>query len=407
MTDLSVSVVVVSRGRPAALRRCLTGLGQLYYPRFEVIVVADPQGLSAITDWSGQIKTVGFDEANISAARNLGIAQAAGDIVAFIDDDAVPEPTWLDYLAAAFASPDVSAAGGFVRGRNGISFQWKARVAQSDATTRDLPVDEQQVTIHQNAPGRAAKTEGTNMAVRRDILARMGGFDPAFRFYLDETDLNLRLGMAETRTAFVPLAQVHHGFAASARRRDDRVPLSLFEIGASHAAFLRRHGAGLDALALRDAERAAQRARLLRHMVAGRLEPRDVGRLLDGFDSGWIDGAARPMEALPEIGVAETDFLPMTVRTGRGHRVMSGRRRDRKALLQEAEQAVAAGERITLVILSHTARRHRVQFTDGGVWLQSGGQFGASNRDENSFRLWRFDDRVHQEISNLSHLRKI
>ena len=97
--DLSVSVIVVSRGRPKALLRCLTGLGQVLYPAFEIIVVADPAGMTALQpDWAGRIKAVGFDQPNISAARNLGVAQAAGDIVAFIDDDAVPEPGWLIHL---------------------------------------------------------------------------------------------------------------------------------------------------------------------------------------------------------------------------------------------------------------------------------------------------------------------
>ncbi|WP_372887787.1 glycosyltransferase family 2 protein, partial [Shimia sp.] len=127
MSQSPVSVVIVSRGRPQALARCLTGLSQQTHPSFETIVVADPSGCAAVNDgaFSGLVKLVAFDEANISAARNLGIARAAGELVAFIDDDAVPEPTWLAHLVAPFDSdPEVMAAGGFVRGRNGISFQW-------------------------------------------------------------------------------------------------------------------------------------------------------------------------------------------------------------------------------------------------------------------------------------------
>ena len=129
MTDLPVSVVIVSRGRPAALQRCLTGVSQLQYAPFEVIVVADPDGIAAARkmDFAAHLKLVAFDKANISAARNLGIAQAAGEIVAFIDDDAVPEPQWLRYLVAPSRQSDVAAMGGFVRGRNGISYQWRAQ----------------------------------------------------------------------------------------------------------------------------------------------------------------------------------------------------------------------------------------------------------------------------------------
>ncbi|MEO0704037.1 MAG: glycosyltransferase family A protein, partial [Pseudomonadota bacterium] len=101
MSDaLPVSVVVVSRDRPDALRRCLEGVAQLQYPTFEVVVVADAAGVAAAQQMplADNLKIVPFERANISQARNLGISQAAGEIVAFIDDDAVPEPSWLSYL---------------------------------------------------------------------------------------------------------------------------------------------------------------------------------------------------------------------------------------------------------------------------------------------------------------------
>ena len=126
MVGPSVSVVVVSRGRPDALDLCLTGLSQLDHPRIEVIAVTCPRGAAAVDarDDSARIKCIPFDAANISAARNAGIVAAAGDIVAFIDDDAVAEPSWLRHLTAPFDDPGIAATGGFVRGRNGIGFQW-------------------------------------------------------------------------------------------------------------------------------------------------------------------------------------------------------------------------------------------------------------------------------------------
>src|SRR5690606_23264203 len=162
------------------------------------------------------------------------------------DDDAVPEPTWASRLAAPFAHPRVGAAGGFVRGRNGISFQWRALAVDHLGQDHPLEVDPEGVSLHEGTATRAVKTQGTNCAFRRAGWLAAGGFDPAFRFYLDEADVNLRLAAAGHLTAVVPRAEVIHGFAASARRRADRVPADLTDIGASTAVFLRRHAPGAD-----------------------------------------------------------------------------------------------------------------------------------------------------------------
>ena len=259
MTRTSVSVVVVSRARPDALTRCISGLAQVQYQPFEIIVVADPSGIEAVEklDCAESLKLVPFDTPNISAARNAGIDVAAGDIVAFIDDDAVPEPTWLHYLIAPFEQSDVAATGGFVIGRNGISFQWKSRMINALGHTTPIEIPQDHATVLHPPKGSAVKTEGTNMAVRRDVLAALGGFDPAYHFYLDETDLNMRLAQAGHATALCPRAMVHHGFAASTRRRKDRVPADLFDIGASWAVFARK--------IIPETERRAHWAEIVRH----------------------------------------------------------------------------------------------------------------------------------------------
>ena len=176
MSDaLSVSVVVVSRDRPDALRRCLEAIAQLQYPTFEVVVVADQAGFAAAQamPFADNLKIVSFDLANISQARNLGISHAAGEVIAFIDDDAVPEPSWLTFLTAPFAKDEVACVGGFVRGRNGISYQWRARSVDSRGATTPLDVSMTRATVFKPKGGRAIKTEGTNMAVRRDVLVAL------------------------------------------------------------------------------------------------------------------------------------------------------------------------------------------------------------------------------------------
>lgn len=409
MSVTPVSVVVVSRGRPALLARCLTGIAQLWYDPYEIIVVADPGGVQAVRamGWADRVKLVAFDRPNISAARNLGIAQAAGELVAFIDDDAVPEPAWLDHLAAAFHDPDVGAAGGYVRGRDGLRFQWQANLVNPMGEDVALAAPGEAPFTPAPPPGHAVKTEGTNSAFRRALVSEMGGFDPGFRFFHDETDLNMRLAAAAVATVIVPRAQVHHGYAPSARRQADTAPRSLFEIGASKALFLRKHaetGAIPGALSR---FRSTQRARLVRHMVAGGLEPRDVEKLMRDLEAGIADGATRAITPLTRLAAPTQPFLAFRSTATSGRAVcLSGRVWQKAKLDRQARAHVEKGDVTTVMRFSPTARRHRMRFRKDGVWEQTGGLFGPSAQDDARFALHGFSTRAARESAIVADQRQ-
>lgn len=410
MTEpLTVSVVIVSRERPQALRRCLLGLSQQFYPGFEVVVVTDSAGREAVRTLpqAERARVVAFDTPNISAARNLGIAAAAGEIIAFIDDDSVPEPTWLRRLVAVFERPQVIAAGGFVRGRNGIS--WQSRAAWVDRCGHETPLDldATETTLLRAKPGRAIKTEGTNMAFRRDWLARHGGFDPRYRFFLDETDLNMHLAAQGAVTAIVPTAEVHHGFAASSRRRLDRVPKNLTEIGASWAVFLGKHCPPATRETAWQRVRDDEWRRLIRHMVAGGLEPRDVRRLWAQLSQGFDQGLARSAQAMPALPKPPEPFEPYLLRPPRQSIVLSGRPQARRRLHATAVREVAAGRIVTVMRFSLTLLYHRVVFRPEGYWQQTGGVLGRSDRTMPLFTFRTLARRVRDETARISTVRGI
>lgn len=385
--SVRVSVVIVSRDRPDALHRCVLALSQVQYDTFEVIVVADSEGLTALGRFAGQIKTVLFEEANISAARNLGVAHAAGAVIAFIDDDAVPEPTWLSYLSAPFTRQDVAAVGGFVLGRNGISFQWKARLLDRNGNATNVAVEETHPTFLTPPTGHAVKTEGTNMAVRRDVLVAVGGFDPAYHFYLDETDLNVRLARGGYLTAIAPLAQVHHGFAQSSRRRLDRVPNDLFDIGASWAVFQRKFVYEDDRKSHWGGVVKAERKRLIGYMISGGLGPQSVRRLIKRLHEGYEAGASRQIMGTQIAGDSILPFQSFPV-VKRKSILMTARALHASQVRKEACNKVEQSHIVTLLILSPTALFHQVRFHVDGYWEQSGGLFGKSVRNQALFRLW-------------------
>ena len=403
MTDLlPVSIVIVSRNRPEALRRCLLAVSQLRYHPFEVVVVADAAGRAVVRGLpqAAYVKVVPFDHPGVSAARNLGVAEAAGTIVAFIDDDAVPEPSWLMHLVAPFQHDEVAATGGFVRGRNGISWQWQGRSVDRTGATHALDLIGETPTLLTATPDLAIKTEGTNMAVRRSVLVALGGFDAAFQFYLDETDLNLRLATEQMSTVLVPQAQVHHGYHASAHRRADRTPADLFEIGASWAVFLRKFCPEEETGPAWRRVRNRERRRLLDHMIWGRLEPRDVRRLMDTLVAGYAEGETRPSEWAVIADPSEPfRALPVDA-TGRSV-LIAGRFWFARSLRQRALAEVAAGRIVTVLRLSPTALFHQVTFDPAGFWLQRGGIFGKSDRHQRPFVLQRFRTRVRKEAQRV------
>lgn len=409
MPSSPVSVIVVSRDRGDSLGLTLTGLSRLYHDTYEIIVVADPAGEDAVqrSGLRDRIKLVPCGEANISVARNLGLSVASGDIVAFIDDDAVPEPTWLDRLTEPFQDPAVAAAGGFVIGRNGISYQWKASSVDDTGTSTPLTVDETRTTRPVPPPGAAIRTEGTNMAFRREVLARLGGFDPAYRFYLDETDLNMRLARDGAVTAIAPQALVHHAFAPSPRRAPSRAPTDLYEIGASLAVYLRRHcPPDRHAEAIRQFT-ASRDAALIDHMTAGRLEPRDVQRLRRRLHDGLAEGRTRALTDLPPLPPCDQPFLPFqTLTTGPGT-VICGASRQRHQLRAEAAARAARGENITLMVFSPTTLYHRVRMRPEGFWEQTGGLWGRSDRTGPLIQLVTAKKRLRREMNRTAAQRGI
>jgi glycosyltransferase involved in cell wall biosynthesis len=195
-----ISVVICTYNGSATLRACLEGALTLHYPNYEVIVVSDGS-----TDSSPQIAAeyegvtvIETSNRGLSAARNTGMEAASGEIIAYIDDDAIPDPDWLTHIAATFAS-GYAAVGGpnVLPDRSGA-------VAQCVANAPGGPT-------HVLVSDREAEhIPGCNMAIRKADLERLGGFDPQFRAAGDDVDICWRLLDSGGRIAFSPGAVVWH-----------------------------------------------------------------------------------------------------------------------------------------------------------------------------------------------------
>lgn len=195
-----ISVVVCVFNGEDTLRECIRGLQQLDYPDYEVIIVDDGS-----TDTSAAIagecgcRVIRTENRGLSNARNSGMDAATGEIVAYLDSDARPDPQWLTYLAHTFMTTSHAAVGGPNIAPPGDGF-----VSECVARSPGNPV-------HVLLSDRVAEhIPGCNLAVRKAALQQIGGFDGQFRIAADDVDACWRLQDAGGTLGFNSAAVVWH-----------------------------------------------------------------------------------------------------------------------------------------------------------------------------------------------------
>lgn len=198
MTKLRCSIVINTYNREAYLRRLLPSLERLAGPSFEVIVVNGPSTDGTATylaEYAGRIKLVDCPDRNLSKSRNLGIAAAAGDIIVFIDDDALPaDQNWLTYLISVFERDtvgDIAAVGGSVLHRDTDRYEFNGGFISEYGFQKFRSGDE--LVCEYDSGEWVVSVPGGNVSFRRNILVMIGGFDEFFVYYLDEADVCFRI----------------------------------------------------------------------------------------------------------------------------------------------------------------------------------------------------------------------
>src|SRR5271165_4426670 len=116
--SVKFSIVINTLNRARTLESAISGaLGQ-EHDSFEVIVINGPstdETAAVLSKFRARITYRNIPDRNLDISRNAGIAMASGELIAFLDDDAVPEPYWLKSLEIPFANPRVAVAGGYIR----------------------------------------------------------------------------------------------------------------------------------------------------------------------------------------------------------------------------------------------------------------------------------------------------
>jgi O-antigen biosynthesis protein len=195
-----ISVVVCTYNGSRTLRDCLSGLRKIEYPNYEVIVVDDGSrdNSAAIARELGAV-VISTENRGLSSARNTGMEAATGEIVAYIDDDAYPDPHWLSYLAAMFRAAPFAAVGG-----PNIAPPGDGSIAECVVNAPGGPVH---VLLSDTE---AEHIPGCNMAFRKSHLQSIGGFDPRFRTAGDDVDVCWRIQQHGWKIGFSAAAMVWH-----------------------------------------------------------------------------------------------------------------------------------------------------------------------------------------------------
>lgn len=194
---MRANVIIATVGRASLLDRALKALAEQDLPaeHFSVEVVidgSDAGSVAVLSRFAGGSLQIRWRETGVrkgpAAARNIAIQSTSAPIVAITDDDCVPGPGWLSAFLDRFDSePETGVLVG------------KTTTDRGNLNPFSHYVENLEGATHQTC----------NIAYRRDLLERLGGFDDQFPFSLEDTDLFLRAEQV-ARTGFEPTAVVHH-----------------------------------------------------------------------------------------------------------------------------------------------------------------------------------------------------
>ncbi len=189
-------------------------------------------------------KVINTSSKNVSIARNLGLNAATKDIIVYLDDDVVPTKKWLESHINIYLTQGriCGCVGGPVRDKTKINQPLQFNFGVNSLLSESKPILSETVAkkyCHQSYWFKAVM--GANVSYRRDAIDKMGGFDEFFEYFLEETDICIRLIQSGYDIYYTDV-EVDHYPQPSHNREDQKHLTCWYSLGKNTTYFAFKHG---------------------------------------------------------------------------------------------------------------------------------------------------------------------
>ena len=210
----NLTIVIATRNRPEMVKRCLETIHKQNYDGLETIVVdasSNYDTRNIILDNFPNVKYLylanGNNKRNLS--KNMGIENAKGNIIAFLDDDSIIQEGWLGACLDSYHNVGIGGAGGII-----IDINAPKEIYGTNEIGK-IAFDGTRIGNFDKDPGKVIEVDhlrGCNMSFRKDVLEKISGFDLNYTGsnVLEETDLSIRVKKAGFKILFNPAMKVIH-----------------------------------------------------------------------------------------------------------------------------------------------------------------------------------------------------
>jgi glycosyltransferase involved in cell wall biosynthesis len=216
MKSTLVSIVIPTKNCEKTIKGLMKSIKNLNYDKYEVIVVdsSNDKTPQIAKNFGARVVNSPSNKREANKARNIGVKEARGEIIAFTDGDCEVDKNWLKELVNGFEKNDIAIVGGSISALGNSFFK---RYHDLAFRTGIPKINEEKVLSEKDFLEKQLFTKyelpvGMNMAIRKEIFKKVGYFDETMD-YLEETELFWRILKKGYKIKCMPKARIFHNHA--------------------------------------------------------------------------------------------------------------------------------------------------------------------------------------------------